>query len=351
MSQTTEQYFEEHQQEDGTLPPEAMAALLTGDDTNGDTLNTIEEDGKQPEPVATDDVDDADKEKVDDPPVDPEQATDDDPPAEPEEKPVIMAKDGVHTIEYEKLEEAREKAKLYKEKSESQDEKINSLQETVDALTAAKEDPTDDGAAQEAIEALKDLQDNDPEVYKAVQAMLEAKDKTFDDKLTDLEDRLAKALEPIQESAEDNAVDSHFNDIFEAHNDHEELLVEDGPVDQWIAKQPSFMQTSMNAVMENGGTQDVIDLVTQYKDANPVETPPEKASDSDAKEIADKAAEAVKAAKEKTTVPNSLSEVPAGTKAHHDENEALLNMNGQKQIQKFANMSSNDILENLSRVL
>jgi len=346
MAQTTEEFFEEHQQEDGTLSPEAMASLLLGDDTNGETLNTIKEDGKQPAPVATDKTDDV-VATTDDPPIDPEQVKGD------EQKPVIIAKDGVHTIEYEKLEEAREKAKLYKEKSESQDDRIlsqdetiTSLQETIDTLNAAKEDPADKEAAKEVVEALEGLKENDREVYLAVQAMLDAKDKTFGDKLADLEDRLARVLEPIQESAQDNAKDSHFNDIFEAHNDHEALLVEDGPVDKWIAEQPAFMQTGLNEVMENGDTQDVIDLVTKYK-----ESIPEPAPESDAKEIADKAAEAVKAAKENKSVPTSLSDVPAGSTPHHDENEALLNMNSQKQITKFSNMSSADILEKMSRVI
>lgn len=333
MPQTTEQFFEDNKQEDGTLSPEAMAALLLGDDTNGETLNTIKEDGEQPAPVVEDD----------DEPVDPEP----EPVVPEEEKPVIMAKDGIHTIEYEKLEEAREERKLYKQEAESLKGENASLQETIDALTAAEEDPTDDTATQEAVEALTNLQEQDPDVYKAVQAMLEAKDQTFAEKLADLEDRFAKVIEPIQQSTEETFEDRHFDAVTDVHEDLHEIMVEGGPVDEWVAKQPVFMQTAMNEVITNGDAQEVIDLVNQYKDSLPVE-PSVEIPEPD---IAAKAAEAVEAVKQNKSVPNSLSAVPAGTKAHHDENEALLNMSNQNQLAKFSNMGSADILEKMSRVL
>jgi hypothetical protein len=82
--------FLEQNQQNGTISPEKMEKLLAGGfEFEGPGKDP---DAKEPEAV-----------KAEEPKVE-------------EAKPVIVAKDGVHTIEYEKLEEARNEAKEAKAK-------------------------------------------------------------------------------------------------------------------------------------------------------------------------------------------------------------------------------------------
>ena len=62
-----------------------------------------------------------------------------------------------------------------------------------------------------------------------------------------------------------------------------------------------------------------------------------------------KAAEAI--AKAKAQVPTSLSQVPAGSAAHHDEGEAIRNKSGLSLMQTFEGKSSDEILKLMSRVI
>jgi len=313
------------------LSSEAMVSLLLGSGTDGDTPAIVEESVEKPAPAAT------------------EVTTPDTGQVDGDEKPVIMAKDGIHTIEYEELEKARDKTKMYKEnlntandQLESQGEELIALKETIDALKIVDDDPADDEAVQKAVESLEALKTNDPEVYLAVQAMLEAKDKVFVDKLAELEDRFANSLEPVVETTENIVHDNHFGEIIDVHEDFIELM-ETGVVDAYVKTLPGYAQAGANEVLDNGSASEVIEFVQNYKDSLPPV--------SEADEIAAKAAEVVKDAKAKVTVPNSLSQVPAGSAAHHDENAATLELSPMKQVNKYSNMTSSAILANMSRIL
>ena len=331
----TETFFTENGP-DAQLPPENMAALLLGSDPPAEPEKPAEE------PTAPVEIP-AEPEKLAEPKVEI--------PAEPEkpaEKPVILAKDGEHIIKYEKLEEARDKAKAFKEQLDSQTSEIDKLKDTIAQLTTPSEDPADVEAArvaaEEAAEAIEDLKKNDPEVYKAVEVMLNTQLKSLEQKFEDL-------VKPIQETTELSATDLHFKAIEDAHDDYESL-VESGKVDEWIKTQPAITQGALTAILDGGTSKEVVELFTMYKDS---QSAPESAVDdaeaAAAKEIADKAAEAVKAAKEKTTVPNSLSDVPAGSKAHHDPNEAMLEKSPKAMIDAFTGKSVSDIMDSMDRIL
>lgn len=346
MPKTTAAYFEANGS-DAILPPEEMANLLLGGEPEQPT----------PEPAATDDPP-----AVDTPPAEPEKPAEPEPepaeevppvetPAEPEqpaaepkdgEKPVIIAKDGVHTIEYEKLEIARDKAKLYKEQADISAAQVEKLNATIAELTAPKEDPADAEAAQEAADkaaaVIDDLKTNDPEIYEAVKVMLDTNFKVLETK-----------FESLQESSEDTALDIHFNEIESAHGDFEKIIG-DGTVEKWIETQPSYMQEPMKNVILSGTSKEVIEMLTNYKDSLPAP------DDSDAaalvaKEIADKAAAAVAAAQGKKVIPNSLSAVPAGTQAHHDPNEVMLSKSPKGQIDAYSGKSVSDIMDSMDKIL
>ncbi len=56
-------------------------------------------------------------------------------------------------------------------------------------------------------------------------------------------------------------------------------------------------------------------------------------------------------AKAKAQVPTSLSQVPAGSAAHHDEGEAIRNKSGLSLLQAFEGKSSEEALKLMSRVI
>ena len=56
-------------------------------------------------------------------------------------------------------------------------------------------------------------------------------------------------------------------------------------------------------------------------------------------------------AKAKAQVPTSLSEIPAGAKAHHDEAEALMEMSDSNALNSFMGKSPEQIRALLERAL
>jgi len=99
------------------------------------------------------------------------------------------------------------------------------------------------------------------EVHKGVEVLQRAALQHFQHALyTQLDGVLAPMLEQIHALQ----VMGHFNTIRQAHADYEEVLPK---VKEWVDSQPSALKAPLNAVLEKGTAQQIIELLGAYKQA------------------------------------------------------------------------------------
>jgi len=306
-----EQYFEKLE---GELTDEQMARFLTG---NGDTA--IEET----------------------PALDTEEVKEEE--QKEEVKPVILAKDGVHTIEYEKLVEARNDAKAAKEEVESLRNTLAEREALLESLKAAKEQDAATGTT-EATDSLREsVKEDFPELLELMEHSNASVVKELRAEMAELKKQISADLAPVMKTTNDTIAEKHFGTIRDAHKDFDDIMAAP-EIMEWVDKHPGPIKAAYMNIIEHGTAKDVIDMVTAFKDAHPA--PVGDTTDT----VAMKAAEAEKKATGKS-VPKSLSDIPAGTAAHHDEAGAMQNMTPVQLMNKFVGKSPNEIMEFLDRTI
>lgn len=267
---------------------------------------------------------------------------------EPEpEKAVVLAKDGVHTIPYEKLVEAREGEKHWKAQAEAAAAELAALKAQAQQRADAGEAPTQTDAAVATAQAAI-AQGVDPAIFgdfseealaKGIQALVDMRVQE------QVAAALDKALAPMQQKQQADAVNTHLSSIYAAHPDADSIA-ESKELADWIAAQPSFARAGYQAVLQQGTTAEVIEFFDTFKQATG------KAAQQNTPEQSDVSAAAKAAlAKARAQVPTSLSEIPAGSKAHHDEAEALMEMSDSNALNSFMGKSPEQIRALLERAL
>lgn len=266
---------------------------------------------------------------------------------------VILAKDGKHTIGYEKLVEARENAAGWKAKAEAAQTQLAALQADAASRVAAGQAPTQTDNQVAAVQAAIDKGVN-PEIFgdfseealaKGIQSLVEQV----------VSDRVAatvnQALAPIQKKQAETAAETHFRTIFEKHPDADSL-VESQEFSGWIAKQPSYVQAAAKDVLEKGSAAQVVELFDQFKEATKAVAPPPPSDTGkpaeDVKELAKKAV-----AQAKAPVPSSLSDVPGGRSAPPQTLDELMENMAPAEMLAFMQgkgMSSDQINAYLDRI-
>lgn len=258
----TEQFLTDHQDANGNLSDADMTKLLTGGH-KGDTAAAT--------PVDTGAPDAGSEAQTAAPKADGKTASPDTEAADADEdkskpEPVILAKDGVHTIGYEKLVEAREEARLAREE-----------------LAALKAGGT---AATPDAEAPK---------------------------------------------SEAGAAAAHYRAIYSKHPDADAVVASED-YQQWLSKQPTVVRNAYETVLTAGTAADVNEMLDAFRAAHPRATTAPVIPT-----VQDKVAGIVASVKTKT--PQSLSDIPAGAAAHHDEFEAMAEMGVNDLMAKFGSMT------------
>jgi len=248
---------------------------------------------------------------------------------EPEQKPVILAKDGVHTIPFEKLTEAREAERLAKATAAD-------LQQQLDALKNAP-------AATVAEMPAADLEDADVFGDFSEAAIAKGVETLVARKTAAIEAKLAAVLAPIQKQEAESATDSHFTAIEAKHPDVESV-VPSQEFTNWMNAQPSVARSALKAAIESGTAPEVIEVLDAYKAATG------KPAATTGKPSAEAAAQAA-IAKAQAAPPMSLSEIPAGTNVAHDEASAMMEMSDAGLMNKFLSKSPEQLRELISKVL
>lgn len=259
--------------------------------------------------------------------------------AEPQKAdPVVLAKDGVHTIPYAELEAARERARQ--------------LEQQLEQERAAKAKPTQAEPEPQAEEPVKpeSMADLVRERDEAMFAGDTEKASELSLKIIEIQEERAsaKAYARLKSEMEADRAQQSQRSAMQDAQERADALV----------KQYDFLNPNSSKV-----NQDAIDLVVAQRDRLIAQGVPlaQAIGDAVAKvaplfapktepaDVATKAAEAVQKAKGR--VPTSLSQIPAGATAHHDEGEAIREMTGMSLINRFMNKTPDQINELLAKAI
>lgn len=142
------------------------------------------------------------------------------------------------------------------------------IKELEDELRQTKESqkakPSQSSPSGEDDEVLKDFLEEFPDLVKPLSVLIDRKAKEQAESL--INDKLGE-FTPIKATVEKQMADNHFKAISDAHPDWQEL-VQAGSVQSWIESQPMYMQEPLNKVYRMGSTDEVIDLLTRFKQSN-----------------------------------------------------------------------------------
>jgi hypothetical protein len=327
---------------DEPLTDEQMARLLTGNgeiagDDGGENADPEIQAKSEGEPApATDEV------KVE---------------AKADEKPVVLAKDGVHTIEYEKLVEARDEAKVAKEQARTLQEQLAAIQAERDDLQArmaeaAKQDE-DTGTTQATDEVLASFKEDYPEFYAVLQRETAAVSQALLSRIDALEKmtgQLTGQLAPVIEKSQTDAVTDHLNAIRSGVEGYDQIKAQSDKVHAWLDTQPASLRSAYSEILDQGSAKDVIAVLNTFKAATGFQVEAGKTPPATGKKVADVDA-LITAARQKHQVPTTLSDIPASSSVPHDEAAAMLEMTSVSLMDKFNGKTPDQILDLIGRVV
>jgi len=313
---------------DGEMSAEQAAQLLELVD-QGDTDTQVPEQGSEPgaAPVAAAAPEGAQAT---------ENVTNTDEPAQGAEtevdpaNTVILAKDGKHTISYDRLVEAREGKQAAEAKAQEALQQLQETQMELESLREQAQQRADAGvaptaadqnlaAAEAAMEAGVDPgifgDFSEEALAKGVQALIA---KTAPALLADL---VKQQLAPLQQKQAMTEQEAHAAAIYARHPDADSIF-ESAELQAWIDAQPSFARPGYQAVLEKGSAEQIIEFIDTYKDAT---GKTQAAAAAPSTESVQEAAKQVIAAA-KPPVPTSLSDIPGGRAGPATGHEALANL-------------------------
>ena len=243
----------------------------------------------------------------------------------------IASKSGAYTIPYEKLEQARDRAKTLEGENESLRAQLAELTAKQQANLERAEDNAqaraDAGKAQtqadQNLETAKTAmaQGADASLFgdfseegiaKGIEALMgRTREQLREELRAELREEAARELKPLKEREAREVKDSHYGAIYEKHADADEI-VQSAEFAAWVKSLPSFQRGAVAAVMdpEKGGTAaEVIEVFDTFKAQT-------------GKAAAPAAQDKGKAPEVQRRVPNSLSE--ASGEQHQDVAQQVL---------------------------
>lgn len=270
-------------------------------------------------------------------------------------KAVLMAKDGVHTIPYERLLEARQGKQAAETQAQDALAKLQAQQQELESLRQQAQQRVDAGIAptatdQQVAAAGAALDAGvDPAIFgdfseeaiaKGVQQLIKQSIPAL------IAPMLKDALAPLQQTQQATVQDAHSKALYEAHPDLDSI-VESKELQDWIAGQPSYARPGIEQVLKDGSTDQVIELFKSFKEATGKAQAAQPAPSAESVQAA--AAKAVAAAK--PPVPVSLSDIPGGTAGPATGHEALANLSAIDQLEALSGKTPEQIEAFLNRVV
>lgn len=324
---------------DGDWSPQDAARYLemsmNGDTEQSESIDTPADTAADEQTTEPEDKDDTPTpETITDKPDDNATSNDD---AEADGEKVVLARDGVHTIPYEKLVEARERDRVSQEALAAANAELEILRKQ--AQTPATVAPTQQEQDIETAQAAIDAGVN-PDYFGdfSEEALAEGINKLIDERVkAQVDAQVAQALQPMQVREQESAAEAHMRTIYEAHQDADSV-VESGEFEAWKASQPSYAQAAVDAVLTQGTAEQVVELLNNYKQSTNSTAEPAKADKPSSDDLKAKAREAINNAA--PPIPASLSDIPGGHKGATSITEQMDSMSGIDIADEMMNWSA-----------
>lgn len=336
MTATNESFFADI---DGALTPEqASQAFALAE--QGDTVKT--ETGDAPaSTTATDDQSDAttqeqDEQKQaaspnkDDASGKDKVGTTDETGIDPA-KAVVLAKDGVHTIPYDRLEKARQGEQHWRAQAEAAQQQLAELQARAQARADAGQAPTKTdnmvAQAEAAIEAGADVGlfgDFSEEALASGIAKLVTQQVAA---------QVNKAMEPLQAKQQQSEAQAHYDAIYKAHP-NADSIVQSAEFKAWVDAQPSVVRNAYWQLFdpkEGGSAEQIVEVFDAFVKSSGKPAPTATAPDRAKAEAA--------AASARAEPPVSLSGIPGGRADGLSPQERMASLGGQELYSAMENMS------------
>lgn len=264
--------------------------------------------------------------------------------AEPE--PVVLARDGKHTIPFSELETARTRVQEL-ERMLAEKEKpaavVPNQQEAVKPETEQQAKPADAGLADLVRERDEALYQGDTE--KAHELSLKIigiqQEQATQAAIAAMEARESKVKAETAKQTAMEAAQAKADEVLAQNKflDPNDVTYNQDAVDLVIAQRDRLMASGMPAAE---AIEKAVEKVAPLFQKSVTAADP-------AADVAKKAAEAISKAQNK--VPTSLSSMPAGAAPKHDEGEAIREMSGLSLLSAFDGMSADQIMAKISRVI
>jgi hypothetical protein len=318
---------------DGDWSPQDAARYLemsmNGDTSQGESIDTPDDTAANEQTTEPDDKDDTPATEA------PTETPETESKEDAEGNNVVMARDGVHTIPYEKLVEARERDRVSQEALAAANAELEVLrkQSQTPATVATTQQEQDIETAQAAINA-----GVNPDYFGdfSEEALAEGINKLIDERVSaQVDARVAKALEPMQQKEQESAAEAHMRTIYEAHTDADSI-VESSEFEAWKASQPTYIQAALDGVLTQGTAEQVVELLNNFKQST-TSTPAADAGKPSTDDLKAKAREAIK--NTAPAIPASLSDIPGGHKGALDIREQMDAMSGIELVEAMADWS------------
>lgn len=288
---------------DGNLTSEQVEALLSNDN-QGDIGDMSNENASKPIAGGNDEAIDYDTLTA--------------------ENAVILAKDQKHTISYDKLVEARDQSKHWKQQALDATAELERLQaEAAQRASSGQSATAQDNqvaAAQAAIDA-----GVDPEIFGdfSEEALASGINKL-------VEQRVNALMQPLQQREAQTEAQAHQSAIYEAHPDADSIY-ESQEFAAWKASKPSFIQQSLDAVLANGTTSEVVELFSVFK----------AEAGGGNSSIHSAAGKAI--ANAANAVPHSLSDIAGGRASPTSKAEGMAAMDGVDLLEAMGSMTPEQV--------
>lgn len=276
-------------------------------------------------------------------PVEPPPAAEPTPPVEENaDNSVVLAKDGKHTIPFERLQETREQVQQYKQQVEQ-----------LTAQLAAQQTPGNNQVAQQnaaVAEALIEASGNNADVMAmfgdfSEEAIAKGVNALVNQRVSEqVQVMIDQAIAPFKQQQNLSAEQQHFAYIGSTHPDYESIP-ESQEFQAWKDAQPSFIRSAYDDVLNKGNAEQVVELLSLYKSQNNVGQKADTPAPTQA--MVEKAKQAVQNAPSK--VPHSVTDLPAGSPAGLSADERLSNLNGPELLAEMENWNPDQVDAFISR--
>lgn len=221
----------------------------------------------------------------------------------------IASKSGAYTIPYEQLAKAREQAKAFAAEAEMLRAQLAELSATQAANLAAAQ-----AQAQNRADAGQAATQEDANLVAAQQAVADGVDPAIFGDFSEegiakgvqalVQQGVQKAIAPLMQereaAAQQSAVASHYEAIYAAHPDADELA-QSAEFSAWRESLPAFARGAVDQALTQGSAASVVDVFSTFKASAHVQ--------GSAATAGGRVRQAMATAKAQPSVPTSLSEI------------------------------------------